>query len=237
MRVGKTILVVEDEADLAKTLRFNLERQGYHCRCVADGRDAVADARRDPPDLLLLDRMLPGISGDEVLQQLKREPLTASIPTIMLTAKSEETDALVGFALGADDYVTKPFSIKVLLARISALFRRTEPAEMGGEVIAIGPVRIDSGRHELHVNGQAVSLTAMEFRVLRTLMGANGRVLSRNVIAEHVWNYEVFNESNVVDVYIRNLRRKIDDPFAVKLIHTIRGAGYRLSLESDHETV
>ena len=125
MRVGKTILVVEDEADLAKTLRFNLEREGYTCRCVADGRDAVADARRDPPDLLLLDRMLPGISGDEVLQQLKREPLTAAIPTIMLTAKSEETDALVGFALGADDYVTKPFSIKVLLARISALFRRT----------------------------------------------------------------------------------------------------------------
>jgi len=224
MRVGKTILVVEDEADLAKTLRFNLEREGYHCRCVADGRDAVADARRDPPDLLLLDRMLPGISGDEVLQQLKREPLTASIPTIMLTAKSEETDALVGFALGADDYVTKPFSIKVLLARISALFRRTEPAEVGGEVIAIGPVRIDSGRHELHVNGQAVSLTAMEFRVLRTLMGANGRVLSRSQLIESTLGMGVAVTDRAIDVHITALRKKLGD--AAAWVQTVRGVGY-----------
>lgn len=224
MRVGKTILVVEDEADLAKTLRFNLEREGYHCRCVADGRDAVADARRDPPDLLLLDRMLPGISGDEVLQQLKREPLTADIPTIMLTAKSEETDALVGFALGADDYVTKPFSIKVLLARISALFRRTEPAEVGGEVIAIGPVRIDSGRHELHVNGQAVSLTAMEFRVLRTLMGANGRVLSRSQLIESTLGMGVAVTDRAIDVHITALRKKLGD--AAAWVQTVRGVGY-----------
>lgn len=224
MRVGKTILIVEDESDLAKTLRFNLEREGYTCRCVANGRDAVADARRDPPDLLLLDRMLPGISGDEVLQQLKREPLTATIPTIMLTAKSEETDALVGFALGADDYVTKPFSIKVLLARISALFRRTEPAEVGGEVLAIGPVRLDSARHELYVSGQGVSLTAMEFRVLRALMGANGRVLSRSQLIESTLGMGVAVTDRAIDVHITALRKKLGE--AAAWVQTVRGVGY-----------
>ncbi|HOW70053.1 MAG TPA: response regulator [Phycisphaerae bacterium] len=234
MRVGKTILVVEDEADLAKMLRFNLEREGYNCRCVADGREAVANARRDPPDLLLLDRMLPGISGDEVLQQLKREPLTATIPTIMLTAKSEETDALVGFALGADDYVTKPFSIKVLLARIAALFRRTEPAELDSEVLAIGPIRLDSSRHELHVNGQSVSLTAMEFRVLRALMGANGRVLSRGQLIESTLGMGVAVTDRAIDVHITALRKKLGE--AAAWVQTVRGVGYTFREPIESET-
>ncbi|MBP7935254.1 MAG: response regulator [Phycisphaerae bacterium] len=234
MRVGKTILVVEDEADLAKMLRFNLEREGYNCRCVADGREAVANARRDPPDLLLLDRMLPGISGDEVLQQLKREPLTATIPTIMLTAKSEETDALVGFALGADDYVTKPFSIKVLLARIAALFRRTEPAELDSQVLAIGPIRLDSGRHELHVNGQGVSLTAMEFRVLRALMGANGRVLSRGQLIESTLGMGVAVTDRAIDVHITAVRKKLGE--AAAWVQTVRGVGYTFREPIESET-
>ncbi|MBP7937876.1 MAG: response regulator [Phycisphaerae bacterium] len=220
----KAILIVEDEEDLARALQFNLEREGYGCRWAADGRQAVVDARRELPDLILLDRMLPGISGDEVLQQIKKEPLTASIPTIMLTAKSEESDALVGFALGADDYVAKPFSMRLLLARVAALFRRTEAIDLSGEVLAVGPVRLDGGRYKVYVNGKEVPLTATEFRVLRALMGVNGRVLSRAQLVEFSLGTGVAVTDRAIDVHITSLRKKLGEGGA--WLQTVRGVGY-----------
>jgi two-component system phosphate regulon response regulator PhoB len=182
----KSVLIVEDESDLAELLRYNLEREGYAARSLSDGRLALADIKRQPPDLVILDRMLPGVSGDEIIAQLKREPRTAGVPVIMLTAKAEESDELVGFALGADDYVTKPFSMKLLLARITALFRRAEPAESASDVYTIGPVHLDVSRHEVLVHGAPVVLTATEFRLLRTLIAGGGRVLTRAQIIDNV---------------------------------------------------
>ncbi len=143
MGADRTVLVVEDEADLAELLRYNLEREGYRCRCEADGASALAAVRRDRPDLLILDRMLPGVSGDEVLTRLRRDPSTADLPVLMLTAKGEESDELVGFAIGADDYVTKPFSMKVLLARVEAMWRRVATVHVGSDVLAVGPLTLE----------------------------------------------------------------------------------------------
>jgi len=224
MRTRKSILVVEDEADLAELIRYNLEREGYACRCVTDGRAALNEVRRGIPDLILLDRMLPGVSGDDLLAQLKRSEQTSRVPTIMLTAKAEESDALVGFALGADDYVTKPFSMKVLLARIASLFRRVEASEREDLVLSAGGIRLDVGRHEVTVAGQGVSLTATEFRILRALMAANGRVLSRGQLIESALGAGVAVTDRTIDVHITALRRKLCETAA--WIQTVRGIGY-----------
>jgi two-component system phosphate regulon response regulator PhoB len=224
MKKGKTILVVEDEADLADTLRYNLEREGYACRTAADGRTAVAELRRSPPDLILLDRMLPGMSGDEVLSQIRHEHRGASIPVIMLTAKAEESDQLVGFALGADDYIPKPFSMKLLLARVAALLRRLEAGEADPEVVSGGPITLDASRHEVTVEDRPVALTATEFRILRALMLANGRVLSRSQLIDNVLGTGVAVTDRTIDVHITALRKKLADQGA--WILTIRGVGY-----------
>ncbi len=224
MATGKSILVVEDERDLAELLRYNLEREGYACRCVADGRSAVSEAWRSPPDLILLDRMLPELSGDEVIAQLKREPRTAGIPIVMLTAKAEESDALVGFALGADDYVTKPFSMKVLVARIGAILRRMEAAESTEPVLTGGGVELDVSRHEVKVDGRPVAVTAMEFGILRSLMAARGRVLSRAQLIEALLGAGAAVTDRTIDVHITALRRKLGN--AGSWIQTVRGVGY-----------
>jgi two-component system phosphate regulon response regulator PhoB len=221
---GKTILIVEDESDAAELLRYGLEREGHAVRRVPDGHSALVEARRNVPDLVLLDRMLPGISGDEVAAQLKRDPRTARIPIIMLTAKAEETDELVGFALGADDYITKPFSMKLLLARIQAVFRRADTTEEAPEVISEGPVTLDRGRHEVSVSGETISLTATEFRLLGVLMSARGRVMERTQLVERVMGTEVAVTDRTIDVHITALRRKLKD--AAAWIQTIRGVGY-----------
>jgi len=174
MSAIRTVLVIEDEADLAELLRYNLEREECQCRCVADGQSALVEARRDPPDVLILDRMLSGLSGDEVIAKLRREPKTANIPILMLTAKAEESDELVGFALGADDYITKPFSMKVLIARVDALLRRATAPAVESDVLSAGPITLDRGRRELKVNDKAVTLTSMEFGILWELMAARG---------------------------------------------------------------
>jgi DNA-binding response OmpR family regulator len=223
-RAGKSVLVVEDEADLGELVRYNLEREGYACRWVPDGPSALEDIRRQPPDLVVLDRMLPGISGDDVIAGLKREPATAGIPVIMLTAKADESDELVGFALGADDYVTKPFSMKLLTARVAAIFRRTETTDTKAEVLGAGPVRLDASRHELTVDGKSVGVTATEFRVLRALMAARGRVLSRRQLIDTVLGKSVAVTDRTIDVHITALRRKLGD--AASWIQTIRGVGY-----------
>jgi DNA-binding response OmpR family regulator len=226
MPTGKSILVVEDEADLAELLRYNLERDGYSCRCVPDGNAALTEVGRSIPDMILLDRMLPGLSGDDVITQLKRKPRTAAIPTVMLTAKAEESDALVGFALGADDYVSKPFSMRLLLARIAAIFRRVDASDPSEHVLSAGAIRLDIDRHELTVGGSTVSVTTMEFRILRALLAARGRVLSRAQLIDTILGQEAVVTDRTIDVHMTSLRKKLGTAGA--WIHTVRGVGYAL---------
>ncbi|MBN1511183.1 MAG: response regulator [Phycisphaerae bacterium] len=220
----KTILIVEDEADLAELLRINLEREGYACRVAGAGDQALAEARRQAPSLVLLDRMLPGLSGDEVASLMRRDPATANIPIIMLTAKVEESDELVGFALGADDYVTKPFSMKVLLARVRSIFRRTLLMETDLDTLRIGPFQLTPSRHELTVDGQPVQLTATEFRLLKALMVARGRVRNRDQLIDTAFGVGVAITDRTVDVHVTALRKKLGA--CAGWIQTVRGVGY-----------
>jgi two-component system phosphate regulon response regulator PhoB len=216
--------VVEDEADLAELLRFNLEREGYVCQCVGSGDAALAAIAANPPDLVLLDRMLPGRSGDEVVARIKRNPATAGIRVIVLTAKVDEADQLVGFALGADDYVTKPFSMKVLLARTAILLRRNETARREPEVLTVGPVALNPQRHEVNVDGAPVRLTATQFRLLNVLMAAEGRVMDRSRLIEATLGPVTVVTDRTIDVHITALRRKLGE--AAAWIQTVRGVGY-----------
>lgn len=224
MPQSKSILVVEDEADLANMLSYHLTRGGFNCRLAADGQTALAEAQRQPPDLIVLDRMLPRMSGDDVAVSLRRDPRTVRIPIIMLTAKVEESDELVGFALGADDYVRKPFSIKLLLARIQVLLRRGQALGEPAEVLTAGPVMLDRGRHEVTIAGRAVSLTATEFRLLGALMAARGRVLSRDQLIDAALGPGVAVTDRTIDVHVAALRKKLES--ACHWLHTIRGVGY-----------
>lgn len=219
-----SILVVEDEVDLADVLCYHLEREGYHCRRAEDGQRALGEAYRQPPDLVILDRMLPALSGDEVALRLRRDSRTANVPILMLTAKAEDEDELVGFALGADDYIRKPFSVKLVLARVAALLRRQRAATAEKEVIVAGPVVLDHARHEVATNGQTLDLTATEFRVLAALMAARGRVLTRDQLIDSAMGQGAAITNRAMDVHIVALRRKLGA--AAGCIHTVRGVGY-----------
>jgi two-component system, OmpR family, phosphate regulon response regulator PhoB len=221
----QSILLVEDETDLADMLRFNLEREGFTCRCAADGVTAIEEVRRQRPDLVILDRMLPRRSGDDVAAAILRERDTADIPIIMLTAKAEESDQLVGFALGAVDYITKPFSMKLLVARVRSALRRGSPGESSKEVLQAGPILLDSERFEVTAGGQVVPVTATEFRILRTLMQAQGRVLDRTQLIDSVLGTAVAVTDRTIDVHIAGLRKKLGDE-AAAWVQTIRGVGY-----------
>lgn len=229
-RGPRSILIVEDEADLVEMLCFNLEREGYHCRRARDGAAGLAEIRQRRPDLIILDRMLPNLSGDELAAQVHRDPQLAGIPIIMLTAKADEADELVGFALGVDDYIAKPFSMKNLIARVNAVMRRSVQPAQPRKVLANGPFQIDLGRHEVTVDGVAVPLTATEFRILQALMSADGRVLSRIQLIDAALGTEVAVTDRTIDVHITALRRKIaaasPNPETVTWIQTIRGVGY-----------
>jgi len=220
----KQILVVEDEVDLAELIRYNLESDGFKARCVGDGNSALAEARRQPPDLVLLDRMLPARSGDSVAAEMKNDPRTSSVPIIMLTAKGEETDQLVGFALGADDYVTKPFSMKLLIARIHAALRRAEAGVPSAQAMTIGPVQLNEDRHEVRVDDQPVPVTTTEFRILQTLMSAQERVLDRDQLISRALGETVAVTDRTIDVHIAALRKKLGS--AAAWIQTVRGVGY-----------
>ncbi len=226
-----TILIVEDEVDLADLLCYHLEREGYVCRRADDGELALAEALRQPPELIILDRMLPKLSGDEVATRLKRDSRTAAVPIIMLTAKVEDEDELVGFALGADDYVRKPFAVKLLLARVAAVLRRKKTGAAQREVLSVGPITLDHGRHEVRVDGQRLDLTATEFRVLGALMAARGRVLSREQLIDAAIGLGAAVTNRAMDVHIAAVRKKLDD--AADCIQTIRGVGYAFRLPED----
>jgi two-component system phosphate regulon response regulator PhoB len=231
MNSGKSILIVEDESDLAHVLSYHLAREGYTCRRASDGEAALAEVRRSRPDLIVLDRMLPKLSGDEVATRLRRDSRTADVPIIMLTAKAEDSDELVGFALGADDYVRKPFSTKLLLARIAAMLRRDRVVRQERQVLSSGPMVLDRARHEVTVEGRPVILTATEFRILATLMGAGGRVLNRGQLIDAALGENVAVTDRTVDVHVAALRKKLGK--AAAYIRTIRGVGYAFRLPPD----
>ena len=219
------ILVVDDEKVLVKGIKFNLESEGYQVEAGYDGEEAVELARNGAFDLIILDLMMPKIDG---LQACMRIREFSNVPIIMLTARSEDTDKIIGFECGADDYITKPFAIEELLARIRAALRKrpAQAAEPPRSLLTAGPLTMDTDRHEVSVNGEGVELTRREFDLLRYLLENKERVISRESLLDHVWGFDFVGETNAVDVYIRFLRAKIDEHFGIKLIHTVRGVGY-----------
>lgn len=235
---GLRVLVVDDERDLAELVSMNLTRAGYDALVAHDGNAALAIARDALPDLIVLDVMMPGPDGLEVTRRLKADAATANIPIVLLTAKSEETDVIVGLKLGADDYVTKPFSVKILLARIETLTRRLEPravapaaAAASGDLLRAGPLTIDPARHEVFVESMPVRLTLTEFKLLAALVTAKGRVLSRDQLMDKAMGADVFVTDRAIDVHVTAIRRKLGD--AAWLVHTVRGVGYRLRESND----
>jgi len=217
------ILIVEDEEKLARFLELELKHEGYSIEKAFDGRTGLEKAESDGFDLILLDVMLPGLSGLELLRRLRRSSET---PVIMLTARDAVMDKVTGLDMGANDYITKPFAIEELLARIRAVLRQRTAKTETEAALTSGKLTLDPARHTVSWDGAKISLTNREFELLRMLMQNRGIVLSRDRLLEQAWGYEYFGETNVVDVYIRYLRQKIDDAFGVKLIHTVRGVGY-----------
>ncbi len=225
--MGSRILVVEDETDLAELVAFNLRAAGHDVSVVHDGHAALAEIQRAQPDLLVLDVMLPDLSGVEVCRRLRRSPDTARLPVLMLTARSDEVDRIVGFEVGADDYVPKPFSPRELVLRVEAILRRTIPAGEveGQQVIALGELTIDVPAHRVEVQGKEVLLTALEFRLLLDLASRAGRVQTRDALLERVWGYSPNVETRTVDTHVKRLREKLGAGAA--RIETVRGVGYR----------
>jgi len=221
------ILVVDDEADILELVKYNLEKEGYRVKCAKSGEQALSKAGEDPPDLIVLDLMLPGMDGLDVCRKLKSDLRTANMPIVMLTAKTEDADIVTGLELGADDYVTKPFSPRVLAARIKAALRRKGAPEEGEseEIIRSHEIIVDPGRHEVRVKDKPIGLTATEFAILRFLALRPGRVYSRGQIIAAVRGDDYSVTDRAVDVTIVGLRKKLGE--AGRLIETVRGVGYR----------
>jgi len=220
------ILVIEDEPDIAVVLQYNLEKEGFDVETARRGDTGFDAVRRDNPDLILLDLMLPGIDGLELTRMLKRDPLTSRLPIVMLTARGEEVDRIVGLELGADDYISKPFSPREVVLRVKAVLRRFQQEESVVELIEVGGIELDVSGHQLRVRGKEMPLTATEFRLLRLLLERCGRVQTRGQLLSDVWGYAEDIDSRTVDTHIRRLRRKLG-PEAER-IETVIGVGYRL---------
>lgn len=221
------ILIVEDETAVVTLLRYNLEREGFEVDAALDGREAMIAVDENPPDLVLLDWMLPEMSGIEVCRQLRRKPVSKSIPVIMLTARGEESDTVRGLDAGADDYVTKPFSPAELVARMHALLRRSRPV-LADEKLLAADISMDLAAHRVHRSGSEIKLGPTEFRLLRHLLEYPGRVFSREQLLDAVWGRDVYVEPRTVDVHIRRLRKALNDGGRADLIRTVRSAGYAL---------
>ena len=228
--MAREVLVVEDEPDIRRLVVLHLERDGFRCRTASTGSDALREVKAAAPDLVILDLMLPGIDGLEVCRQLRRDGSTAAVPIIMLTAKSDEVDRIVGLEIGADDYVGKPFSPKELVARVRAVLRRAHPDPVS-PVLSVGPIALDAARHAVSVHGQPIVLTPKEFDLLQALLESAGRVLSREYLLNRVWGYARADviESRTVDVHVRRLRAKLGD--AGSRIATIKSVGYRFETD------
>jgi two-component system phosphate regulon response regulator PhoB len=219
------VLVIEDEADLREVLQYNLTQSGHRPFAAATGEEGLKLAQEVRPEVVLLDLMLPDIPGTSVARMLRREPETQLVPIIMVTAKAEEIDRIVGFELGADDYVVKPFSVRELMLRVEAVLRRGRPADQ--RVIEVGELRIDRDAHRVTVGGAEVSLTALEFKLLVTLMERRDRVQARGTLLTDVWAIDAEIASRTVDTHVKRLRDKLGS--AGRFIETVRGVGYRFS--------
>ena len=223
---SKKILVADDEADVLNLVCNNLKSAGFTPLQADDGPSALEQARANLPALIVLDLMLPGMSGLEVCKALKVEPATKNIPILMLTAKAEEVDRILGFELGADDYMTKPFSPRELVLRVQSVLRRATAQPEKAEVLKLGDIVVDRTRHTVAVKGKELELTATEFKLLSTLIERRGRVQSRDVLLNDVWGYESVIDTRTVDTHVRRLREKLGK--ASDCIETIRGFGYRM---------
>ena len=233
-QVAPRVLVVEDEPDIAALVAYQLTREGYRVETAGTGPDALQAVARDIPDLVVLDRMLPGLSGDDVLQRLKDEPSTSNIPVLVLTARREQEDRIRGFELGADDYLTKPFSPRELVLRVQAILRRSKEAGItaGGRVLKAGPIRLDLGSNQVTLGGAELSLTPTEFRLLQALLERRGRTMSRQQLLEKAWDVDPGTSERIqtrtVDMHVRRLRAKLGE--TGDWIDTVRGFGYRLKV-------
>ncbi len=223
----KRVLVIEDDRDIVELVRYNLEKEGFQVAASGDGSTGLAQLRKSPPDLLVLDLMLPKLPGLEVCKEVRRDAALNRLPILMLTARGEEADRVVGLELGADDYVTKPFSPRELVARVKALLRRVEPAGAAERPIEVGSLRIDPAAYRVTRGGKTVPLSTLEFRLLYFLAARPNKVFSRDQLLDGVWGTERFVTPRSVDVYVRRLREKIEaDPQRPTHMKTVRGAGY-----------
>ena len=220
------ILVVDDEPDAIELIRFNLKASGYEVLTAEDGEEALAKARKFSPNMILLDVMLPEIDGLEVCKILRRDPATASLPIIMLTAKASEIDRVLGLEFGADDYVTKPFSPRELMLRVRNLFKRNESSKEEVERFQVRDIELDVSKYEVKIMGQPIDLTPTEFKLLQILMERKGRVQSRDRLLQDVWGYDQLIDTRTVDTHVRRLREKMGE--AANYVATVRGVGYRL---------
>ncbi|PYS49664.1 MAG: DNA-binding response regulator [Acidobacteria bacterium] len=230
----KKILIVEDEHDVVKLLKYNLEKEGFKVSYTTEGSLALAEIRRDEPDLVILDLMLPGLDGLEICRQLRRNEKYTSLPLLMLTARGEEADRVVGLEMGADDYVTKPFSMRELVARVRALLRRREQPGALKATLQRGQLVIDPSAHNVSLAGRRIELSALEFRLLHYLASHPGMVFSRDQLLDHVWGNDRTVTPRSVDVYVRRVREKVEpDPRSPTYIQTIHGVGYRFAADLD----
>lgn len=222
-----TVMIVEDEPSLVTMLRYNLEKEGYNVTEAADGEEAVTVANETPPDAVILDWMLPRMSGIEVCRQLRRKSETRTVPIIMLTARTEETEKVRGLNVGADDYMTKPFSMPELVARVRALLRRTKPSQSKGQ-LNFDDIMLDLDAHKVSRAGKFIHLGPTEFRLLQYLMERPGTVFSREELLNGVWGPDIYVEPRTVDVHIRRLRKALNISNGADVIRTVRAAGYAL---------
>jgi phosphate regulon transcriptional regulator PhoB len=223
----KRIMIIEDDRDIVELVRYNLANEGFQVTAAADGSAGLAGVKKTPPDLLLLDLMLPRLSGLEICKEIRRDASLNRLPILMLTARGDEADRVVGLELGADDYVTKPFSPRELVARVKALLRRTEPVNETQKTIEAGPLVIDPSAYRVMRAGSPVTLSTLEFRLLYYLAARPNRVFTRDQLLDAVWGTERFVTPRSVDVYVRRLREKIEaDPETPAHLKTVRGAGY-----------
>ena len=230
VKIKQKVLVVDDEENIRMLVKFNLEKAGYEVLEASDGNKAIETAVNSTPDIVILDLMLPGIDGLEVCRHLKRHPRTAALPIIMLTAKSDEIDRVIGLELGADDYMTKPFSQRELVARIKAVLRRSNVAVGNGEELLLGRLRMNFSQYEAWLDNEKLELTPKEYEMLKLLAENAGKVFSREQLLEKIWGYEYFGDTRTVDVHVRHLRAKLERvPEMAEAIETVRGVGYRLA--------
>lgn len=222
------ILIVDDEEHIVELLKFNLENSGFKVITAYNGIDALKMIREEHPKLVLLDLMLPGLDGYDVCKEVRRDASIEKTSIIMITAKGDELDKILGLELGADDYITKPFSVRELMARVKAVLRRIGNTAINEKVFNVGNIKVDFLKHEVLKNNEKVDLTLKEFELLETLIKNKGKVLTRDMLLDKIWGYEYIGETRTVDVHIRHLRKKVeDDDKNPRYIETIRGIGYR----------